>query len=251
MSFRPFQAFRGFGGGAALSFDADAADYFSRIVAAGSTISAGNQAAVNAFVVGCKADGIWSAIKAGCILAGADTLAGALVPLVGSAPTSSGFVIADYSRTAGLKGNGTSKFLNSNRNNDADPQDSHHLSCYVTTLPTTVGTQINGGNNLAGASGIADNGVTRSRNGSSLTNTTSSGLRGLSRSSSTSYSVRFSGSTSTKTQASQSPASSVITVFSWPGSSFSDARMSFYSIGESLNLALLDARLSTLMAALT
>jgi hypothetical protein len=42
---------------------------------------------VNAFVKGCKADGIWSAIKASCILAGADTLAGALVPLVGAAPT--------------------------------------------------------------------------------------------------------------------------------------------------------------------
>jgi hypothetical protein len=54
--------------------------------------------AVDEFVRGCKADGIWSAIKASCILAGARTRLGALTPLVGTAPTSFNFVDGDYNR---------------------------------------------------------------------------------------------------------------------------------------------------------
>jgi hypothetical protein len=57
-----------------------------------------------------------TAIKASCILAGARTLAGALVPLAGAAPTNVGpFVSGDYNRKTGLVGDGSTKYLNSNR----------------------------------------------------------------------------------------------------------------------------------------
>jgi hypothetical protein len=77
----------------------------------------------------------WDAIKASCILCGARTLAGALVPLVGTAPTNvaDNFVSGDYTRggaTPGLKGDGTS-YLDSGRANDADPQDSKHLAFFA------------------------------------------------------------------------------------------------------------------------
>jgi len=229
--------------------DPDAAGYFARIVAAGSTISAGNQAAVNAFVVGCKADGIWAAIKASCLLAGPDDLTGALVPLVGAAPTNFNFVAGDYSRTTGLVGNGSTKYLDSNRNNNADPQDNQHLAVWVTTIETVPSNLINGGNNGSGASGLSSTG-TRSRNGTPLSYANATGFRGVSRSLSTAYNVRISGSTTAKTQTSQTPANSTITVFSWPSGSYTNARMSFYSIGESLDLALLDARITTYMASI-
>jgi hypothetical protein len=60
--------------------------------------------AYDQFIRGCKADGIWDAIKASCILSGARSLSGALVPLKGSAPTNNNFVSGDYVRTTGLVG---------------------------------------------------------------------------------------------------------------------------------------------------
>jgi len=64
-----------------LVSDADATAYLAAVQAAdGQLLEPAVRIAINNFVVGCKADGIWTAIKASCILAGARTLAGALVP---------------------------------------------------------------------------------------------------------------------------------------------------------------------------
>jgi hypothetical protein len=55
---------------------------------------------------------------------------------------------------------------------------------------------------------------------------------------------------STLTNASQTPLNSNISIFALTGpSNFSNVRITFYSIGESLNLALLDARVTTLVNA--
>jgi hypothetical protein len=74
----------------AYTIDSDAAAYIAAVEAAdGQALETATRTAIDSFVKGCKNDGIWNAIKASCILAGARTLAGALVPLVGTAPTSS------------------------------------------------------------------------------------------------------------------------------------------------------------------
>jgi hypothetical protein len=112
-------------------YDTDAQVYISAVEAAdGQGLEDGVKNAINSFVLGCKADGIWSAIKASCILAGARTLSGALVPLVGAAPTNNNFVSGDYNRKTGLIGNGTSKYLNSNLLVDALSATSHALFAY-------------------------------------------------------------------------------------------------------------------------
>ena len=242
-------------------FDPDAADYFSRIVAAGSTIPEANKSAVNAFIVGCKADGIWGAIKASCILAASDTLAGALVPLVGTAPTNVGpFASGDYSRTAGLKGNGSTKYLNSNRNNNTDPQNNQHLAVWVSTAQSAgLGVYIGAPSTAAnGASQIGYNTATtetffRSRTATARNATGSAvtGLHGVSRGSSTSFTSRLSQTSTVTSSTSTAPGADSISVFARSGSNLSDARLSFYSIGESLDLALLDARLTALMAAIS
>ena len=119
--------------------DWEAADYARRVeLADGQPLEQGVFNAINAFVLGCKADGTWNAIKASCILAGARTLAGALVPLVGAAPTNFNFVSGDYNRKTGLVGNGSTKYLNSNRSGNADPQNSHHLCVYATTAQSNA-----------------------------------------------------------------------------------------------------------------
>jgi hypothetical protein len=102
-----------------VAYDTDAQAYINAVEAADTAagVSGGLEAAtkdaINAFVVGCKADGIWTAIKASCILAGARTLAGALVPLVGAAPTRFGTEGGwTYDRKTGLKGSGSSSGAN-------------------------------------------------------------------------------------------------------------------------------------------
>jgi hypothetical protein len=227
--------------------------------------------AISSFVVGCKADGIWTAIKASCILAGARTLAGALVPLVGTAPTNTNFVSGDYNRETGLVGNGSTKYLNSNRNNNADPQNSKHISVYVTTAPTTGGGAdsngypmcIGAGTGATGSSEIfRDNNATTGsiRNNCATASTitgagTATGLLATSRSSSSSYVARFISSNQTITQTSETPFNGTIGVFR-AGSGVSTAftyhngRIAFYSIGESLDLALLDTRVTTLVNAI-
>lgn len=118
----------------AAAYDTDAQSYITAVETAdGQSLEVGVKDAINAFVVGCKSDGIWNAIKASCILAGARTTNGALVPLVGTAPTPNNFDLVgdtDYDRKTGLKGNGTNKYLNSNYSDSTGSQNNRHVSAY-------------------------------------------------------------------------------------------------------------------------
>lgn len=219
--------------------------------------------AINTFVKGCKTDGTWDAMKACCIMAAWDGLTGALYPLKGTAPTNNNFVAADYNRETGLVGDGSTKSLNSNRANNVDPQNNAHRSVHVTAAPTLAsrnyygsdGISTSGGDNLFTYSTNQLSGASRGT-GSGSTEFTiggqgyTTGFKGISRSVSGSYQVRTGGGNTTVNKTSQTPDSGDIFVFARGPSSASlqiNARMSFYSIGESLDLALLDARVSTLM----
>jgi hypothetical protein len=245
-------------GGAAL--DADAAAYIAAVeFEDGQALESGVRKAINNFVVGCKGDGIWDAIKASCILAGARTLDGALVPLVGTAPTNNNFVSGDYDRETGLVGNGSTKYLDSNRNNNADPKDSNHLSAYVSQSPTidSIRGIIGVGTNDAGATHIGtniDQTFARSRSSTSQTisiGTHETGFTGIDRSVSTDFTFRYGNTNNIGLINSQTPLHLTITLFARRTTtgvaSYSDARIAFYSIGESLDLAKLDTRVSKLM----
>jgi hypothetical protein len=198
-----------------------------------------------------------SIIKAAPIMAGARTLAGALVPLVGPAPTNFNFVAGDYNRKTGLVGDRSTKYLNSNRNNNADPQNSKHLAVYKSSGPATSGGLI--GNNIVatGASWIFNGGPIVDANDTYRVNSSPSvflgnfvypsiGFIGVSRFSSATSQRRYSGVTNSDSSTSQTPAATTIDVLR-AADSFSNARLAFYSIGEALDLALLDARVSTLI----
>jgi hypothetical protein len=214
--------------------------------------------AIDAFITGSKADGTWGAIKASCIMAGWNNLNGALTPLVGPAPTNFNFVAGDYARKTGLKGNGSTKYLNANRNNNADPQNSYHLSVFVAEAQSnTTGIALIGAGGInTGASGI-NNGTgvisSRNRNGSSVANGASlpvTGFIGTNRSASANYTLRSAGQVVTQATASETPANENIGVFTRNLTASSDGRIAFYSIGENLNLAQLDTRTTTLMTAI-
>jgi hypothetical protein len=238
--------------------DADAMAYVAAVEAAdGQLLEFAVGKAINDFVVGCKLDGIWSAIKASCILAGARTLAGALVPLAGTAPTNFNFVSGDYNRKTGLVGNGSTKYLNSNRNNNADPQNSKHISLWVSTIATTspVPAYV-GGDGVSGSTQILDNAGLAYRLNSSSGETIgaafATGFTGISRASSASSTNRSSGATRVSNVSSAAPTNEALLLYirnNLSGVSYANARLAFYSIGESLDLALLDTRVSALITA--
>jgi hypothetical protein len=254
-----------------FQFDADASTHIEAVEAADEAASPGIGAletgvryAINDFVIDCKNDGIWSAIKASCILAGARTLAGALIPLAGTAPTKNGTEGGwNYNRKTGLKGNGTDNYLDSNRGADADPASNLHASVFVNQAISLTNTSYYGVRTIV--SGATRNGFILVTSGASLLSSVRSGYTtigpssatgfiGNGRNSSTVEQARISGATTlyNTTELNVGSLNTFVLAQNTFGSAsaFADGRISFYSIGESLDLAKLDTRVSALITAI-
>lgn len=246
--------------------DADANAYITAVETAdGQALETSVRDAINNFVVGCKADGIWSAIKASCILMGARTLSGALTPLVGPAPTNNGlFVSSDYVRggaTPGLKGNGSTKFINTNRADNADGQNDAHRSVWVTELPSVTNqynfyygaTPVNNQTDHSTAPSSLGMDYIRARSsGAFVAGSHTTGLKALSRSSATQWTWRSGSSSGTVNDTSVSPSTLSVHVFASGGATAqrNGGRIAFYSVGSALTLSLLQSRVSTLVSAM-
>jgi hypothetical protein len=199
-----------------------------------------------------------SVIKASVPMAGARTRLGAMTPLVGPAPTSFNFGNNDYSRKTGLVADGNAKYLDSNRNNNADPQNSKHIAAFITATAGTGPTVVMGTNTVAsGGSWVtrnADNTTSSQRANSAASYSyanafpISSKLIGVSRSASAAQSHIAAGGVQSSTLVSVAPVNENILVFRALGL-FSPFRQAFYSIGENLDLAILDARVTSLINA--
>jgi hypothetical protein len=192
---------------------------------------------------------------------------------VGGAPTNNNFVSADYDRETGLVGDGSTKYLDSNRADNADPQNSAHLSVYVSTADTaganTYRAYAGAGNNLnsfrvlyrynafAGAGGLSSVSA-YNRGGFSrldIAGKDSTGFIATNRASSAEFTGRAAQTNAGPLSNTSSAASSInVVIFAENAnglvSSRSNARLSFYSIGESLDLAALDTRVSNLITAI-
>jgi hypothetical protein len=246
--------------------DADAAAYLTAVETADTqALEPAVRNAITAFVIGLKQENIWNAIKASCILMGARTLSGALTPLKGGAPTNvnNNFVSGDYDRKTGLVGNGSSKYLAANRNDNDDPQNDQSMGVWISAFGAgTTDALIGAGTgSTSGTSHILsqkspDRFVLRSRGTGSVFETVNvthaAGLHGMSRAASGSFSYLVSGSSGTATRASSAADTGPINVFARDISSalYATHRLSFYWIGEALNLALLDTRVTALYNAI-
>ena len=241
------------GGHQRLPSDPDALDYLSRLAAVEGAVEVGVAMAVENFIKGCKADGIWDAIKASCILCGARTLAGALVPLAGAAPTNNNFVDADYNRETGLVGDGSTKYLDSGRADNADPAGNKHYSIYATTTPN----QIPIGLNSAGVPsqtyyfGGSVNFYLRFGTTATVSGGALAGFHAMKRvySSNVNAICPAGSATFASGEAVQSIAAYVFARNnSGTADLFTTTRLAFYSIGESISdLALLDSRVTALI----
>ena len=212
--------------------------------------------AIDSFITGCKSDGTWNSIKASCIMAGWSNLSGALTPLVGVAPIGFNFIEADYNPITGLQGDGSTKYISSSYAYPTSLQNNCHASVYM----TVSGTSTSLGPSYTNAS---NNGTQLNQTGSRLysvlfyssTDSTSLGFRGVSRANSSTYIYRAGSNNETATAASVAVTHSGMFVFARNRGNtidgYGDPRLAFYSIGESLDLALLDARVSGLMVAIS
>lgn len=249
----------------AYAYDADALRYLRAVEAADkSRLELGVRLAVNALVVGCKNDGIWNAIKASCILIGARTLSGILVPLTGVAPTNFNFVSGDYNRRTGLIGNQLTKYLSTNRLPLEDALNSYHMAVWISSA-------VSGGNVLymgnsssaAGATNLIYSGSTsthntRMRSSTSVAITGStipySGFFGATRSSNNLYTARIRSRDSLSATASETPAVLNVPTYVFARSgggsaeNLCDARLAWYSVGSALPLATLESRIQKLVA---
>ena len=253
-----------------LPTDSDCLTYLAAVASAdGAGVETSVAVAVDAFFRAVKDAGIYSDLKACCILAGARTITGALVPLAGTAPTSNGFVSGDYSRTDGITGDGTS-YLDSNRANDADPQNDQHIAVWISTLPTGT-SALAGSRANAGGVGVGETG------GSQLIYTTdpsltfrihtadttggafasaATGFFGATRTASDETIARNGGADVSSSVTSETPNADDIHVFQRSGPTGNvptDATLSFYSVGTdigSAGLAALDTAVSNLITAI-
>jgi hypothetical protein len=153
-------------------------------------------------------------------------------------------------------GNGSTKYLDSNRNNNADPQNNCHLAIWKADTvsggnPYFIGCGTSGGtiNNAVGQNGMYNNGAVDFAGNSSA-----QGLHGHSRLLSNSVNFKRPGATvATTSNTSSTPPSLNHFVFSINSAGtpfvYTNSRLAFYSIGESLDLALLDARVTALITA--
>jgi len=177
-------------------------------------------------------------------------------------PTNNGpFVAGDYNRKTGLVGNASTKYLDANRAGTSDPLNSSHFCVYASTAESG-----NFGSYIGTNSAIANDNssIVRANTSLSFTNRsvtalsvanagTATGFIGCNRASSTAFEARVSGSTSSQSITSGARSSINFFIFGTNTGSLANAgnsRLAFYSIGEGLDLALLDARVTALINAI-
>jgi len=262
----PFAGGFPYRGSQRLPSDPDALTYLAAVAAAdGAPVETAVAVAVDDFFRGTKADGTFSAIKSACLLCGARTLAGALVPLVGAAPTNNNFLPGDYNRQTGLVGNGSSKYLDSGRTSDSDPNDNAHFSVYASTLQST------GAGSFPRLIGVRDSVVTSDstnvyiaqnngplratvRSSSEVLTTSSVGFIAASRNGVV-VSARSAAATTSVESAATDASSLSHYVFAFNKNGNADnlttSTLAFYSIGTAISdLAAFDSRVSALITAI-
>jgi hypothetical protein len=208
----------------------------------------------------------WDDMPCHCLFAGVG-YAGTIVPLRDGmvVPTLVNFVSGDHNAVTGLKGDGSTKYVNTNRNNNAEAQNSQSLSVYIDTVHTsgTSGFYVDGGQAGSGASGLVRSGATpsnilfRSRNNGANTapQGATTGFVGHSRAASTGYRARAGATNYDFTQSSQTPANATMGLFArgidFTPADYCDARLKSYHVGPALDLEVLEGLQNTLFTAIT
>lgn len=217
--------------------------------------------AINELVVGLKNDGLWNSIKDSCLFVGPRTLGAALTPLAGTTPTNYGFIQSDYNRKLGIKC-GENKVLKTNTNGSSYPKDNIHVAVFATEKFSRTRTQtLIHQNALSGGTILyitpfrytarLRNSVTLLYNWPAGTNSTIGGLIAMSRKDDTGFTYSYDEiyTFGARTSAASIAAGDFYLFGRGVNvSPYSDARIGFYSLGQDLDLAKLEARLKNYFA---
>ena len=231
-------------------FDQDALYYISAVEAAdGQSLEPKVKIAITNFIIECKSDGIWSSIKSSSILAGARTIDGALVPLIGIAPTQQGWGNGwIYNRKTGLHAtNESNSYVFINRLNSSDPQNNNHNALYVSSHSSGVvfgAFHINFPRNTISAA------ATRNRTVSPYLNNAVICFIGHSRNNSDVFEYINNQTSTTVNSVYETPPETNFLLFRdgpTDGGAMNKSTVSFYSVGESLDLTKLDSRATKLV----
>ena len=241
---------------AGVGFSTEAANYFGRLVNAGdSTFLAYRQPLAN-YIDSLVALGgaYWDNMLSAASFVGVG-IQGVTVPLRDgmTVPTNNNFVAGDLNQLTGLKGDGSTKLINTGYIDSDLAQNDGSLSAYV-TAPATISGTYYAGTTTAGNAGtfLRDVGTTCQLNvhGGLTSNGTAiiSGLVGASRTDSTNVNARSNQTNYPFTNASTTPTSDALQIFARASASRSDARIATYHAGPALNLATLEGLQATLLS---
>lgn len=250
-------------------FDSDAQAYIDAVETADSQIlELGVRWSINQLVLDMKTASVWTPTSSMVLKMAARTLAGSLIDLKnpGSSWTNGGglFLSADYNRTTGLLGDGSTKYLDSGRNNNAEAQNSHTLFTRVSSPATTSGMCYMGagygdtGSNVIAVHSTTSATIVASRNSSFDIDTgaNAAGLIGIWRQNDAASFVSVGNNASQGfTRTSETPYAQNIYDFATNlvgvANNFSDARTRISGIGSYMNLFTLDTQLTTFINRIT
>jgi hypothetical protein len=249
-------------------FSPAAQDYFARVSSAGGTVTHPGPVAAYIDALVALGGAYWNTMGTHCIFAGV-TFPGCFVPLRSGmgVPTNFNFVSGDHNSVTGLIGNGSTKYIDSGRNNNADGQNDQSMSVFLSNAVTNTGVaevfigtgavSVSGTTRMARVS-TAENLVLRNRNSTIDTLTAgpaiTAGFVGMSRNNSANFVARQPGTTQTIARTSQAALAGNVFVFASNNAGaieFCSERMKAYHIGPSLDLAVLAPLQITLFAAIT
>ena len=247
---------------AAKAFAA-AASYFSRLVAAGDTTHVAYKQPLTNYITSLVELGgaYWDTMLSATSFVGVG-IQGVTVPLRDgmTVPTQSNFVASDLDQLTGLKGDGSTKYINTNLTGSNTTQDDVSTSVYLTAADQRT-SNYNWNGNGANQDGslhfqcLNGTGVYARCQSSSrqsletIDTTTKTGFCGLNRASSTTYNYLLDTVSGSNTVTSQVPLNSALSVFTSQGSSSAatSARLATYHYGPALNLATLENLQETLL----
>jgi hypothetical protein len=182
---------------------------------------------------------------------------------VGTAPTNVGpFVSGDYNRKTGLVGDGSTKRLDCNYNDSNDLRTNRHRCIFVSGKSTVF--NVNGDVAYIGNTGAPGSMRISSRSateilvrspdagaGNVLVSPHQPGFMGFTRSSDSEFVYRNAGVQSTHSPVIiTGPTSTSVSIHSSGTGGFTNGRVSFYSLGEILNLAIYESRVNDLINAI-
>jgi len=214
--------------------------------------------AISNFIIGCKTDETWGSIKNSCLLAGPRTLEGALVPLIGIAPTNYNFTSYDYDRKLGLLGDGVSKCLKTNSLMTEYQKDNLHAAVYFGETTNSLGQSFIATSSSSFMIYLVCNSINLffrlcTIGNPYAPNKSKYGLLGMSRGNNQEIKNRYNKTSAILSAPSRDIVQSDIYIFSrgyntstsTPVGPVSNARIAFYSLGLDIDLVKLESRLKS------